>query len=362
MAKDTKKNKNRKRTWKIILISLGGLIVFACLTVFLTAHHYISKLNYVSGDTTPVVTAGLDIGVADEPENNSGEQISQEQLEEMQNEIDENINDGEIYGEDGVLNVLLIGSDTRAAGQAGLSDVMVLISINKENKEISLISLMRDIYLYIPDYGYNRINAAYAFGGATLLCETVRQNFKVDLEYYVETDFYSFIDIVDALGGVTVEVGEQDIGNINSSIKDINRHLNLNRTDGLLESGGTQNLSGKQALAYARNRSFADGDFTRTEHQREIMSALSSKVFDLSLNEADEFLSAYLPRITTNMPELKILSLLLKLASYKSYDINQLGIPLSGSYAFVNINSMDVLQIDFEENGKAIKNMIYGED
>jgi LCP family protein required for cell wall assembly len=358
---NTKKKRSGKRILKVGLISFGSLIALACLAVFLIMHRYISKLNIVSGDAAPAATAGLDLIIADETEDAVGEEVTQEQLEEMQKEIDENLSDGEIYGEDGVLNVLMIGSDTRESGHAGLSDVMLLISISKQRKEISLISLMRDIYLYIPDYGYNRINASYAYGGSKLLCETISQNFKVDVEYYVETDFYSFIDIVDALGGVTVEVDEQDVRNINSGIREINRNLNLDVSDGLLDSGGTLNLSGKQALAYARNRSYANGDFTRTEHQRDIVTALSSKVFDLSLSEADEFLITYLPRITTNMPKLKIITLLLKLASYKDYEINQIGIPISGSYSFANIDGMDVLRIDFEDNCEAIKNMIFGE-
>jgi LCP family protein required for cell wall assembly len=301
MKEETKQKIKKKPALKIVLISLGGLILLAGLTVFLVAHYYISKLNIVSDDApVPAVTAGYEIEVIEEePDDGVGEEVTQEQLEEIQSEIDENVNDREIYGDDGVLNVLIIGSDTRIIGQAGRSDVMVLVSLNKDTKQITLTSLMRDIYLYIPEYGYNRINAAYAFGGAKLLLETVQNNFKIEVEHYIETDFYSFVDIVDALGGITVDVKDADLRTINATVKAINDYYSLDHNDGVLESAGTYHLSGKQTLGYVRSETRGRRLY-RTSHQREVLSKLSARAFGMSMSEADDFLCTIcrrLPRI-----------------------------------------------------------------
>lgn len=367
MDKKTEKNSNKKRPkLLIVLIAVGGTLLVACIVVLLVANYYISKLNIVvEGATTPVVIVGAadDAGVEDviyDENYQTDDEVSQEQLDSMQNAIDENISSEIDIYDDGVLNILVIGSDTRVSGQRARSDVMFILSVNKKSKDISIISIMRDIYLLIPDYGYNRINAAYAFGGAELLLDTIELNFKIEIENYVEFDFYSFIEIVDAIGGVTVYVDESDFDSINKIVANANSYLSPEESKGIIDEAGYVNLTGKQALGYCRNRSYADGDFSRTENQREVVTQLCLKVFDLSLTEANDFLCVYLPRITTNMSVLEILSLLAYLPDYKNYEINQLGVPTSDSFTYATINRMSVLSLDFSKNVDAISNAIYG--
>jgi LCP family protein required for cell wall assembly len=108
--------------------------------------------------------------------------------------------------DDNVLNIMLVGSDSRTMTDWSRSDVMILVSINKNTKKIVMTSLMRDIYLYVQGVGYNRLNVAYAYGGPDLLLSTVQESFKVKVDQFVAVNFFSFIKVVDDLGGVDIDV------------------------------------------------------------------------------------------------------------------------------------------------------------
>jgi LCP family protein required for cell wall assembly len=366
MFKKTEKKSLKKKS-KLLVASIiaGSAIVFVCVAVLLVAHFYVNKLNLVSGSenftANPVPTATAIEN--DDEDNLFGEEVTQEQLKSMQNEIDNSISSdaaSALY-EDDVFNVLVIGSDTRISGQRARSDSMVLLSVNKAKKRISITSFMRDIYLQIPGYGYNRLNAAYSYGGAELLLDTIELNFKIKIQKYVEFDFYSFIEFVDALGGVTVPVDDSDIENINNVVAEVNHYLGVDSEDGFLEKGGVLNLNGKQALGHVRNRSYVDGDFTRTEHQRDVVNRLFAKLFSLSPSEINDLLCAYLPQITTNLSEGEILSMLVYIPDYARYSINQLCVPDSKSFSYAKINGMSVLKLDFSKNVKAVQKTIYGD-
>ncbi|MCD7821339.1 MAG: LCP family protein [Clostridiales bacterium] len=119
---------------------------------------------------------------------------------------------------EGVVNVLLVGQDSRD-GERSNSDTMIILSINRNLNQISMVSLMRDIYVQIPGYENNKLNAAYLLGGFDLLDETISTNFGVAIDYNVEVDFEGFKDIVNTLGGIDVEMYQEEADYINGKLK-----------------------------------------------------------------------------------------------------------------------------------------------
>lgn len=258
-----------------------------------------------------------------------------------------------------VLNILLIGSDTRNSDEAGRSDSMIIITINEKKQKIVATSFLRDIYLSIPGNENNRLNAAYAFGGADLLLEVLETNFKFKIDNYIMVDFYAFIDIVDAIGGVQLSIDENELDIINMYIREINQLEGAEPESDVLTATGLQLLNGKQALGYARNRYSANGDFDRTSRQREVLTAIYDKAKDQDLLEMNSFLNVILPQITTNLSESEILTHLLKLPTYFDYGMEQWSVPVSGSYRNVKVRGMSVLGIDFKVNIREIAERLY---
>lgn len=348
---------------KKLIIGFVGVVVFILLAVFLTVHFYLNKINVQ--DAQNEVLNNLFGGEKYQTvEYSQGSEVTQDELKNMQKAIDKNTARtvvSEMY-KDEVINILLIGSDMRVKGSTSRSDTIILLSINKDTKEITVTSFMRDIYLHIPGYGYNRINAAYAFGVPQTVLDTIEDNFKIKVDKFVDINFYTFIDVVDDLGGVTIDVDWDDIDDINQSVEEENYYLGLDEYNGFLKTGGRLQLNGKRTLAYVRNRHYDNGDFTRTEHQREVVTQLSRIIFKLSPEEANALMQKYLPLVTTNLTEREMYSLILYLKEFSGYKINQICVPSDDSFDYVMINGMSVLRVDFPKNIDAITKTIYNQD
>ena len=161
-----------------------------------------------------------------------------------------------------VINILLVGQDRRPGESRARSDSVILCTVNKRTNTLVLTSILRDLYVQIPGYGNNRINAAYAAGGMPLLNETLEYNFGIRVDGNVEVDFTQFQTIVDLMGGVSIEL-RQDEADL------------LNRTLDAGVEAGVQKLSGAQVLQYSRIRSLdGDGDFSRTNRQQKVLRAI----------------------------------------------------------------------------------------
>jgi LCP family protein required for cell wall assembly len=260
-----------------------------------------------------------------------------------------------------VFNVLLIGSDSRKVGGSGRSDATIIVSLNKRTKTITTTSLLRDIYLQIPGRSNNRINSAYAYGGADLLMETIEQNFKIQIDRYASIDFFAFMDVIDAIGGISIEVTSEEIPVINNYVKELNWLSGEEDKKDCLSEAGSLILNGKQALGYVRNRYIGNNDFDRTVRQRNVLEQMYIKVMDLGLLQLNDLMNTILPQITSNLTEGELLSLILSLPSYIDYDLEQWRIPIDGSYSMMNIQGMSVIGIDFQKNIDVIHNRIYSE-
>ncbi len=263
-----------------------------------------------------------------------------------------------------VTNVLLIGTDSRNSEERGRSDTMIIASINSKTDEISLISLMRDCYVEIPGYGWNKLNASYTFGGADLLMDTIEHNFGIAVEDYVAVNFISVANIVDAVGGIDIDISDAEAGEINNILRnEVNAIMGDNTLDDLLNGGGKIHLNGKQALSYARIRYIGNADFERTERQRKVIELIMDKVKSINPSTLTNVASSVLPGVETNMSTAELYALSLRAPFIIDYDRQQLRVPAEGTYGNMTViidgYESAVLSVDFNANYRLICDNVY---
>lgn len=240
------------------------------------------------------------------------------------------------------VNILLIGYDEGDGNSR--SDTILLCTFQKEKRQLILTSILRDLYVSIPGHGKNRLNAAYAYGGRSLLKQTLEENLDITIDTSLEVDFSGFAEIVDLLGGVEVELRQDEAESINKS------------TPGQLTEGH-QKLSGKQALAYARIRKLdPDGDFSRTARQRRLLEAMLAKIQDAGPLTLLSLLKQAIPLIDADVSSESLLSLATELLPVlRQLRITGQHIPAEGTYSYETIQGMSVLVADLEAAGKLLK-------
>ena len=263
--------------------------------------------------------------------------------------------------EDGVTNILLIGNDSRDGVSGGRSDAMMLLSISDKTNSIHITSLLRDMYVEIPGHKGNRLNAAYSLGGPELLLKTIEENLDIEVNRYVLVDFQAFVNLIDAVGGVELELSNDEVKWVNAYLNEYNIISGRELTTDYLDetSSGMMHLNGPQALAYTRNRSIGN-DFGRTERQRKVISAAVEKIPRALLSDPKGLLGNVLPNLTTNIVPTECYGLAVDAAKFLIYDIKQGSIPLEGTYKDARIRDMAVLEVDFEANKEYIRTNIYG--
>lgn len=257
-----------------------------------------------------------------------------------------------VYEDPNVRNILIIGSDSRD-GEKGRADSMILLSVSRINHTITLTSILRDSYVSIPSKGPDKLNAAYAYGGPTLLMDTIQSNFCIAIDDYICVSFQAMAAITDALGGVEITVSDREADAINQILHDeVNALMGDPQDADYLSGGGTFLLNGKQALSYSRIRYVGNADFERTERQRTVLSGLMNRVKHLSPTAIPALLTDAAPRLSTNMNigELYLWSLELPYLML-AYDIQTLRMPLDGTYSDQKTSGgAMVLAVDFDAN------------
>lgn len=238
------------------------------------------------------------------------------------------------FGSD-LVNVLLVGQDRREGEETARSDSMILCTYNRESKKLVMTSFLRDLYVPIPGHNSNRINAAYAIGGIELLEQTLEDNFQLHIDGGLEVDFSQFSDIIDLLGGVEIELRQDEAAYINEA-------LDSSLTEGI------QLLSGEETLLYSRIRTLdTDGDFSRTQRQRKVLSALVDHFQNASFKELLALLEEVLPMISTDMSKLQLLTLAVELLpNLTTLEVSSQSIPAPGTYTDETIDGMAVLKAD----------------
>lgn len=257
----------------------------------------------------------------------------------------------DIYGEH-IVNILLVGQDRTEGQGRQRSDSMILVSINKSNSTITLTSFMRDQYVRIPGYKPNKLNAAYAFGGMSLLSKTLELNFGVKVDGIVEVDFGGFERVIDLLGGVDVTLTQAEAA-----------YLNTLHEIGMLSSPvivGENHLDAKQALVYARLREI-DSDYARARRQRTVVMSLIEAYKELPLDQMLGLLDEILPLVTTNLTNTQILGYAMEcFPMLASASVQTLRIPVDGTFigGLVQIREgfygWFQYNIDFEANKKVL--------
>lgn len=340
-----RKKKSAARAALSMLCVMLGLILVLMLGATVYFQHLLGSINYVDPDSTPTLSqAELDALLANDTEEDSGNPTINP------NDVEFHDHDTQIGGKNSdVVNILLIGQDRREGESRARSDSMILCSFNTRTKQLTLTSFLRDLYVEIPGYYNNRINAAYAAGGMSLLNSTLEKNFGVYVDGNVEVDFNQFADIVDLLGGVEIEL-RQDEANV------------INKGTGSSLSAGTQLLNGDQALAYARIRTLdGDGDFSRTNRQRKVINAMISAYKNSSLTTILSLLDDILPMITTDMTNAEIIGYATELFPMLSgATIVSQRIPADGTYSGRMISGMSVLVADMDAARQLLEETLNG--
>lgn len=250
-----------------------------------------------------------------------------------------------------IVNILLIGQDRREGEERARSDSMILCTFNKRTKQITMTSFLRDLYVPIPGHGSNRINAAYTLGGMKLLDKTLRENFGIYIDGNVEVDFGHFAQIIDLLGGVDMEL-RQDEANF------------INKETGSDLSAGMQRLNGEQALMYSRIRKLdSDGDFSRTDRQRKVMSALFQAYKNSGINTMLSLVKQILPMVDTDMGTIEMMLLAMELVPMLSQaEVVSQHVPAAGTYTDQNIQGMSVLVPDTDAVRQMLENTLLDTD
>jgi LCP family protein required for cell wall assembly len=262
-----------------------------------------------------------------------------------------------------VKSVLVIGTDTRDPNEErGRSDSMILVSLNSRTDQIYMTSFMRDAYVDIPGYGSDKLNAAYSYGGPELLMDTLEENFDVHIDDYVMITFAACAAMIDAVGGVELEISDREAEAVNEIlISEVNEIMGDDREDDLLDGGGKLTLDGKQALSYSRIRYVGNADFERTERQRTVMSQVMSKVKGNPFRLLPVCMGA-LPKMTTNMSALGLYGYALttpfKLATY---DMQQQRVPADGTFQGADVGGQSVLEIDLDAAKQQLQSTVFAE-
>lgn len=258
----------------------------------------------------------------------------------------------DLISSDKVVNILLIGTDKRSySTEDGRSDSTMIATIDGKNKRLKVTSLMRDMYVAIPGYDDNRFNAAYSYGGVTLLYKTIAQNFGIKLDGYVQVDFVAFKQVINQIGGVKVELTQWECDYLKNKYPDYGRAQRL--------EPGVNRLNGWLALAYSRIRYDENGDFGRTQRQRNIIQGAFRKAKSLPMSRVQKLMKKVFPYVTTDLSTREILSYISNVLFMGTMEIDQFRLPVDGGYTDQTIRGMEVLVPDLEKNKKELSDFIF---
>lgn len=334
------KKKRRVPIWaKIIIITI--LIIFIIIIgVFLFINHELNKINREPANLDTIAPEDEYFETDAPPTNESGELVIDE-VDPSEIVWDADTNS---YSDDNVINILLIGQDRRPGETRARSDSMIILTINRNDNTLKMTSLLRDMYVQIPGYSDNRINASYAWGGMVLLDETIKKNFGIVIDRNIEVDFTAFTTIIDKIGGVDISLTEKEASYL--------------RNKGYSVSSGVTHMDGDLALAYSRIR-YIDSDFYRTNRQRTVLQTIFDKMKNQSLGDWYDLVDEIFPLLTTDMTNTEIINYLYIIYGLKASSIESYRVPADGTYSSQYIRKMAVLVPDLSANREYLLKNIY---
>jgi len=314
--------KTKKKSKKKIFIVLGILIVSSILLLVFLGFNLISKLNKVDIDES---------NLAAKPIINTK-----------------------------IKNIALFGVDSYEGG--GRSDSIMILSIDIGKKQVKLSSVLRDSYVKINEYGYDKINHAYRFGGAELAIRTLNENYHLDITDYITVDFANLAHIIDAMGGITIDISDEEFYYMKMHIEDTARDMKVPPI--YVKKSGIQEVNGLQAVSFARIRKIG-GDIERTERQRKVMEALMKKALETPITSYYGVLSKLLEYVETSLDIGELMNLS-KVAS-PALELKQYSMPseddlLVGGGGSRKINGIFYFVYDLYEASDNLHSFIYGGD
>lgn len=348
-----KKNKKGRATRTFVLIL--SIIMLLCGTGMVTYYSVLDNFNYKEIETPTPTESDSNQTNANTVANDS------------------------LITDDSVLNILLFGQDAHGSGASdpyGRSDTIILLSIDTKHQKIKMTSFQRDTYVTIPGYGDGKLNSAFSLGGVPLSIEMIQANFGIQVDKYACVDFASFRAIIEALGGIDMELTVDECQYINAQI-DVNNQQGVTDFVEYDPYKETQivHLNGYQALWYARNRgadslggisdySFSGDDWDRTERQRKLLSTIMTTLKEeATLSDIVEIVNAVGPLVTTNLKKSDITFLVSKSLTFLSYDIEQLSVPTEGTWQYAKTADLQsvILITDWDKARYDLATFIYEE-
>lgn len=285
----------------------------------------------------------------------------EEDTSNVSSNTESELNFGELLNDPMVLNVMIFGEDKREAGaEHGRSDTMLLLSVDNRRGKLKITSFMRDMLVTIPEtddagqpIGRNKLNAAYTLGGPALSVKTIETNFGIEIDRYAIVNFDSFREIIDVLGGIDLELTQEEIDYINWQTyinKESDERYELKdeappaSEDDEDEPTVKVHLEGRQALWYARNRGYEDenhpefavkgDDFDRTSRQRTLMNQVLKDFKKANLTQIVQIVSEIGPMIETNLKTDEITMLVSNSLTYLGYDSDEFRVPTDDNYTY----------------------------
>lgn len=259
---------------------------------------------------------------------------------------------------EGYLNVALFGVDSREGDleKNTRTDCIIVASLNKETKEIKMASVYRDTLLDLSEGTLQKCNAAYSFGGPKQAINMLNMNLDLDIQNYVTVDFGVVAEVVDLLGGLDIEIKEEEVEPLNKFVYETGQVAG--KEAHFVGGSGVQHLDGVQATTYARIRSTAGGDFTRTERQRLVIEKIVEKLMKSDLSTINKIIDKVFPTISTNFTMTEILSYAKYFNQYKLGE--NTGFPIDKATDTVSGLGSIVIPVSLEDNVKKLHEFLFG--
>ena len=304
------KEKNKRRGLKIFGITVLVLLIILAILIGLIFWYINNKLSKMQTV-----------------------EINEEDLS-VSSQVEENLSD--------YRNIAIFGIDSRedTYSKGNRSDCIIIASINNKTKEVKLLSVYRDTYVQIEEHGLDKITHAYSYGEAPLAIKTLNTNLDLNIKEFITVNFDSVKDIIDYIDGIQMKITSEEVSHIPGITK-----------------AGTYNLTGEQALAYARIRYASGGDYKRTERMRDVLTAVANKVKTMNVSQLNSLVDELLPKVYTNITAGDIFSLFPSVASFNitesaGWPYNTKGITLDRWYG---------VPVTLESNVKQLHQELFGE-
>ena len=270
-----------------------------------------------------------------------------------------NISD-EVQHEEGYTNIALFGLDSREndLGKGNRSDTIMIASLNNDTKEVKLVSIYRDTLLQLDDGSYNKANAAYSFGGPEGAISLINKNLDMNIEKYVTVNFNALVDVIDAVGGLDLELTHDEVVHMNNYCVETSKVTGKDYEKIEPEVEGTYHLNGVQAVSFSRIRYTEGGDFKRAERQRLVLQKIADKAQNMSVGTVNKIIDSVFPQISTNFTLTEMIGYAKNLTKYKLGDT--IGFPSENTTDMLNNVGSVVIPNTLSSNVTEVHQFLFG--